>query len=366
LPFIYYFSIRHVRRLFNFIIMGLWGCLFGAIHIVRMIVRGDTNQVLIGDSMLPGFMNFSSFATGESLTYTCNVLIGVFLLLFFCAHKIIMEDRQMKRMDVIEQQNDFTFSKDILCRWDNALLQDTEVMHLHGLIGLSYKEKLAESLKLGLIVSRSRLKVLVLYSKRFLVFIIYCCIQVASYATIILLTIKSESVTQYALGVPGLRFVTDFIVPGAVTTINAMTPAIYKKLTAFEEWDSGQFSLNMLISRMYLSNMMNLLVLALSYGLLADPFLLADDTYSKRRGQLENIFDNTVYSCRLNAAAEGLFRLGKCAYRHHYFMNERSCSLLFATNLCLSFCSFNHVCSHVRILCECNNFFLGGLDSGNH
>jgi hypothetical protein len=90
-----------------------------------------------------------------------------------------------------------------------------------------------------------------------------------------------------------------------------MTPAMYKYLTKFEEWDSGQFSLNVLIMRMYLSNMMNLLILALSYGLLADPFLLADETNSQRRSQLENLFDDSVYSCRLNAAAEGLFSLGK-------------------------------------------------------
>ena len=302
-------------RLFNFIVMGIWGCLFSAIHIFSMLVRGDKGKVFKGDSILPGFMNYSSFATGESVTYTCNVLIGVTLLLLFCAHKAIMEDRTMKRLDVIEQQNDFTFSTDILCRWDNSQLLESEVQHSHGLIGLSYKEKLAESLKMGLIVSRSRVENLILYSKRFLVFIIYCCIQVASYATIIWLTIQSEAVTKVASGVPGLQFVTDFIVPGAVTLINAATPAMYKFLTKFEEWDSGQFSLNVLISRMYLSNMMNLLILALSYSLLADPFLMADGTSADRRTQLENVFDETVYSCRLNAAAEGLFSLGTVSLR---------------------------------------------------
>lgn len=300
----------NLDRLFNFIVMGLWGCLFSFIHIFSMLVRGDKGKVIKGDSFLPGFMIYSSFATGESIAYTCNVLLGVALLLLFCAHKTIMEDRTMKRLDVIEQQNDFTFSKDILCRWDNNQMSESEAQHLHGLIGLSYKEKLAESLKMGLIVSRSRVEIFILYSKRLLVFVLYCCIQVASYATIIWLTIKSESVTQVVSGVPGLRFVTDFIVPGAVTLINAATPAMYKYLTKFEEWDSGQFSLNVLISRMYLSNMMNLLILALSYGLLADPFLLTGGQYADRRLQLENVFDDSVYSCRLNAAAEGLFSLG--------------------------------------------------------
>ena len=305
------FLIVVLFRLFNFLVMGLWGCFFSTIHIVRMVVRGDSGNVVTGDSVLPGFMNFSSFETGESITFTCNILIGVFLLLFFCAHKIIMEDRQMKRMDVVEQQNDFNFSKDIFCRWDNSIVQETEVQQAHGLISLSYKEKLAESLKKGLIVSRSRLETAILYSKRFLVFILYCCIQIASYVTIIWLTIQSESVKKFASGLAGLRFVTDFIVPGAVTLINAMTPAMYKRLTKFEEWDSGQFALNILIFRMYLSNMMNLLILALSYSLLADPFLLSDDTYSERRGQLENLYDSEVYSCRMNAAAEGLFSLGE-------------------------------------------------------
>jgi len=108
---------------------------------------------------------------------------------------------------------------------------------------------------------------------------------------------------------PVLGFLTDYIVPGSVTTINAITPTLYKHLTKFEKWDSGQFALNVLISRMYLSNVMNLLILALSYGLLADPFLLADDSNSDRRSELEIAFDPTAYQCRLNAAAEGLFSL---------------------------------------------------------
>lgn len=303
------FPIIH-HRLFNFLVMGLWGYLFSAIHIVRMIIRGDATAVVRGDSVIPGFMIFSSFGSGESVAYVCNVIIGVAILLLFCAHKIIMEDRQMKRQDVVEQQNDLTFSKDILCRWDNSQLSLTEVVHSHGLIGLAYKEKLAESLKAGLIVSRTRAEVLILYSKRFLVFFLYCCIQVASYVTIIWLTIQSTSIQKFASGIPVLRSLTDFIVPGAVTSINAVTPAMYKYLTKFEEWDSGQFSLNVLILRMYLSNIMNLLILSLSYGLLADPFLLSDSSSSHRRSQLEVSFDNSVYSCRLNAAAEGLFSLG--------------------------------------------------------
>mmetsp|Transcript_4778 Transcript_4778/g.9008 ORF Transcript_4778/g.9008 Transcript_4778/m.9008 type:complete len:814 (+) Transcript_4778:117-2558(+) len=295
--------------LFNFLVMGLWGCLFSAIHIVRMIVRGDITKVAKGDSILPGFMNYSSFETSESLTYAFNVIFGVFILLLFCAHKTIMEDRQMKRLDVIEQQNDYTFSKDILCRWDNTQFSETEVLHSYGLIELSFKEKLAESEKAGRIVQRTRGQLVVLYSKRFLVFILYCCIQVASYATIIWLTIKSESVQNFAKAIPVLRNLTDFIVPGAVTTINAMTPAMYKHLTRFEEWDSGQFALNVLILRMYLSNMMNLLILALSYSLLADPYMMTEDSNSEQRGQLENVFDEAIYSCRMNAAAEGLFSL---------------------------------------------------------
>lgn len=54
---------------------------------------------------------------------------------------------------------------------------------------------------------------------------------------------------------------------------------------------------------------MNLLILALSYGLLADPYLLSTSSESQRRAQLENTFEKGVFTCRLNAAAEGLFRL---------------------------------------------------------
>ena len=136
---------------------------------------------------------------------------------------------------------------------------------------------------------------------------IYVAVQIASYSSIVYLTVKSQSI-QNGLNIGALKSLSAFIVPAAVTAINSVTPALYKVLTKMELWDSGQVQLNILLFRMYISNMMNLLILAISYALLADPFLFADNSDKNMRKQIEHEY-SADFTCRMDQAANGMFTL---------------------------------------------------------
>jgi hypothetical protein len=70
--------------------------------------------------------------------------------------------------------------------------------------------------------------------------------------------------------------------------------------------DSGQTFVNVLLFRMYLSNLLNALILALTYIALANPLLFAE--WSWLRSAVE-IDVNPVYQCRLDETADALFTL---------------------------------------------------------
>ena len=49
----------------------------------------------------------------------------------------------------------------------------------------------------------------------------------------------------------------------------------YRYLTTFESWDSGEFFINILLIRMYFNQIFGAMIVALSYYLLANPYLFA-------------------------------------------------------------------------------------------
>jgi hypothetical protein len=290
--------------------LGGIGALFSTIHIVNMIFRSSSNTpIVMGDSLLlPGFMLFSSFLPSERFQYTLNVIVFNFTLTGLALRKIVVEDIYMKRADLIDGEHDFSLSKDILGGWDHSLTNGTEVTDLFGILAQAYREKLTELISAGAKKSRSNLKILELYGRRILVSLIYLTIQFASYTAIVFLTVQSQSIQNGLKNIAFLKQLSTFIVPAAVTAINSSTPWIYERLTEYELWDSGQTELNMLLIRMYLSNMANLLILAISYAMLADPFMLADnESYSLRQKVEQSSSDS--FTCRMNQAASGMFSL---------------------------------------------------------
>lgn len=253
-------------------------------------------------------MQYSSFLPGESFLYTCNIIICNFTLTGLALRKIVVEDVLMKRSELIDGENDFSLSKDILCGWDNSLTHESEVTDLYGLLAQTYREKLSELISVGVKKSRSNLKILELYSRRACVSFVYLTIQFASYTAIVFLTVQSQTIQNGLKNVAYIKELSGFLVPAAVTAINASTPWIYDQLTKLELWDSGQIQLNVLLFRMYLSNMMNLLILAISYAMLADPFLLADNDSYNLRKRVEQTYLKS-FKCRMNQAASGMFSL---------------------------------------------------------
>lgn len=100
-------------------------------------------------------------------------------------------------------------------------------------------------------------------------------------------------------------FIAPFVTTLSLNIINGIMPTLIKLLTAMEQWDSSETSNSLLLYRIYLSNIMNTLILALSYFLLADPMLLANTTL---RETLELKFSN-IFECRIDEAADSLFTL---------------------------------------------------------
>ena len=72
---------------------------------------------------------------------------------------------------------------------------------------------------------------------------------------------------------------------------------LFQLITQLEMWDSRQTEVNLVLFRMYLSNTLNIFLLATTYLLLADPLLLA--SYPQLRASLELPL-NSSYTCRID------------------------------------------------------------------
>ena len=71
-------------------------------------------------------------------------------------------------------------------------------------------------------------------------------------------------------------------------------------------WDSGYMQLNVYLFRLYLNSIVGALIIAFSYYLLANPYLLAE--YPSVRNALELTLSGS-YKCRMDEAANNLFLL---------------------------------------------------------
>lgn len=293
----------------NFSVLGVVAGVFLLIHLINLILRNDWSHGVFSSGILPDFMIYSSYSIHEKYRYILNVILGIIVLIALCMHKIVVEDRSMKTTEITELENVNTFAKEVLCSWDNSYSTEKEVNDLRGLLTETYREKLAEARAAGIQKKRTYKQFLIILGKRILGLLLYCAVQFVSYTCIALLTIRSNSIQNSLQSVQFLKGLAGFLAPAAVTAINSMTPTIYLMITNFEMWDSGQTQLNILLFRMYLSNLMNLVILAMSYAFLADPMLFAATDYSFLRRHVEKEFLSNEYLCRLDQAASGVFSL---------------------------------------------------------
>lgn len=293
----------------NFVFVALIAAVYTLLHVFSILYRESMMKLFRGDNLLPRYMLLSSYAEGEQITYTTLLIVGLVSLFGIALQKLIREDKYTKQMTVIEEMNSYTFSKEVFCSWDNSLVDAAEAHDLSGLMTQQFREKLAESKRIGLKKTRTNYQVFELYCLRALGFTLHASMQFAAYTTIVYLTVQSQSISKQLVsaGLPGTF--SNIIVPGTVTAINSGTPMLLKYITRMEKWDSGQVELNILLFRMYLSNMLNLLILAFSYALLADPMLFAEKDNYELRQRVEREFDDDGYTCRLNQTADGMFTL---------------------------------------------------------
>jgi hypothetical protein len=119
----------------------------------------------------------------------------------------------------------------------------------------------------------TQLDYFLLYCRRVVGFIAFVCIQAVSFFLIIYLTIYGSTVKEIINKIPVLRPLSGSVVSIALQIIGGTTPALLKMVTEFEMWDD-EWALTFLLSRIYVSNLLNILLVVLSYLILADPSFL--------------------------------------------------------------------------------------------
>ncbi|RYH29677.1 hypothetical protein EON65_07710 [archaeon] len=128
-----------------------------------------------------------------------------------------------------------------------------------------------------------------------------------SCALILYVTLSADYIAESAGRIiPGGSNIQSFIAPLLLSIISGVMPEIAKHITSFEMWDSSETNTSIMLVRVYLSNLVNVLLLLSSYMVLADPFLLAYDS------QLRSSFGLSVssqYACRMDQVGDGLFTL---------------------------------------------------------
>jgi hypothetical protein len=292
--------------------------IFATIHITLLSETATFAQMWTAPGQLPGFMLFSSYREIEAFQYGLFVIFGILVFCVSIAEHLIAEDQTMKRIDASEEGNEAPYSKAIFCCWDisGAGYNPTkrQVDDQTGALANAYMQMIEETHNAGLMKTRSRYEIFALFLRRSFAFFLYLIVQLGSFGAIIFLTVNTAEVTELLSKTP-LRSFASVLAPLVLNVVNALAPPLLKKITHFERWDSGQMQLNILLFRMFFSNILNTLILSLSYLMLADPFLFADWPIMRNALQLVESFKvtegvrDTVFTCRVDQAADAMFTL---------------------------------------------------------
>ncbi|KAJ1434367.1 hypothetical protein B484DRAFT_326147, partial [Ochromonadaceae sp. CCMP2298] len=280
------------------------------VAVYHLIVLSETattlSDYISGDGYLPYFMNFSSFSASERFLYSTVVVVTMMGVALFLCIKLVREHRMAATLDAFDAENLAPFSKELLCAWDNSLVEPIDIDEYRGKHEHTFLQLLEDYHETGMKEVRSNFESFVNISRRVLGSLLYLCVVGASFTAIIALTIFSTAITNATSTISGLRLVGPFIGPLALTGINAVVPKVLGEITKMERWDSAQTELKLLLLRVYLSSTLNTLILALSYIMLVDPFLLA--MYESIRNALE-LPPSDLFTCRVDQAADALYVL---------------------------------------------------------
>lgn len=298
----YFIFCRYVFVLF--VIIGALLITFGTFH--ALSIYTSSSPYKSANSFLPSFMLHSSFQTDEKISYTIMVVIILTVTLLALCVKIVAEDKEMKTLDAYDAISGTPYANLILCAWDNSTVTKSEVDDLKLDLSNRIAQQMEENNSLGLKKRRSRREEYIMMTRRVVGFILYFVLIASAFTLIIFFTINSKQIASSFPSLPGVGSIGSLISPFVLESINTATPLILNWITSFEMWDSGQTELNLILFRMYLSNTLNTVILALTYILLADPLLLA--SLPQLRTDLE-LPISSAYDCRIDQVADALFSL---------------------------------------------------------
>lgn len=252
------------------------------------------------------FMRYQTFNTTEAVLYSAMVCFVLTFILVVLCYRIVSEDRYIKDVSAVVEDNSSPYSKEVLCAWDFSLTSKLEVDDQCGSLGNNFLQLLDATHTMGLKKQRTKAQTVALYARRTLGFYMYIYLLALSSAAILYLTINAVYIENQAKGNRFLHNISSFIAPFMLTAINTIVPILLKYINAVEKWDTIQTDLNVALLRSFISNTLNSGILALSYLMLADPFLLGDKPTIRNGIELQT---NVNYPCRLDQASDGLFTL---------------------------------------------------------
>jgi hypothetical protein len=325
-----YFSFY--RYLINqFLGASIFALIFLAYHCYYLYI-GDQHysplDYLEATGFMPQIFAVSSFSVQEALYYDLVIIfmqIWIFGSIFF---KFLYEDRLMKHIVAIENENLNPYSKLLLANWDFSRIRTVEIEEYSGSVCNQLLAALEESLTKGITKSRSRYETFVVISRRVTGNFLFLLTIVISFAIILYVTIYGNEIAGYLRHFPGLSNINSIVVPIILNLVNSALPTILKMITDKEAWDSAQTISNITLFRLYLASTLNALLLIVSYLVLADPFLLAQ--YPQLRDSFGLKVNRTSFACRLDQVAEGLFTL----VGFTWFIDE---AIFLLTPLCMQY-----------------------------
>lgn len=297
----------------QFSLLAIISIAFSILHVSYMVSSGYGYRDMITTSgYLPYFMLFSSYVTQESFYYSLMIVCCIMVIIASILEHLVAEDKNMKEVDALEVGNENPYAKEVLCAWDFSVTSQQEADDQYSSLANKYTAQLEETRTNGVKAARTRTDLFLLYSRRFLGFCLYVGVQAAAFAAIIFLTINGDSVAARLAGTPFSAF-SSSVAPAALFVINSMIPPFMKFITRLEKWDTGMMHTSLLLGRQFLFNILNQLILALSYLLLADPLLFGAGSQSAIRRAL-TAKDSGTFNCLIDAAADGLFALVVTAF----------------------------------------------------
>ncbi|EQC40512.1 hypothetical protein SDRG_02403 [Saprolegnia diclina VS20] len=300
--------------LLNYLILSLPSLYFLILHISELLETHYTSWSTF-TGLMPNCLLFPSYTTNEAFAYSIYLGGTSSLFLLISTYKWLQEDRYAKLRHAAEAGRPSTFGKLLLNAWDFEATTKDDVSDLRKSLWDSLHVALYDDIKQAEIQNRTKRERYALYARRAVAFFIYVAVQGISWGLIGLLTVEASSFAQIIKAqVPALQAYAASIVPIGVSVINGVLPKVLGVLTNFERWDDNGFRIKAMVTRLFLAQLLNILLQLWSYAMLLDPFLSSSSeqpiswlpfAYEIRSNVMQK-FKPDAYACRAEQVASGL------------------------------------------------------------